>query len=88
MPTTDTAVNNLIINKLTKTQYLLGSNASNGQYASMDLYGLKRYVSGSMTRNLIPCINSNEIYGFYDIVADEFRIPTNNTTLSGGFIKN
>ena len=71
----------------TASYWILGSNASNGQYASMDLYGLKRYVSGNMTRNLIPCVNSNEIYGFYDIVTDEFRTPTNSTTLSGGYIK-
>lgn len=66
--------------------FLIGSNLGT-QYATMDLYCLKKKVNGVLKRNLIPCVNSNDIYGLYDIIANEFRTPTNGTFLSGGYIR-
>lgn len=71
-----------------KSAWYIGEygDASN-PWPQMDLYRFKKYENNVLVRDLIPCINSSEVYGLYDIVKNEFRGSTEAAALQGGFIK-
>ena len=54
--------------------------------ANMRLFHCKRYVNGTLYRDLIPCRrDADGVYGLYDIVQNSFH--TSDTALGGGNIK-
>ena len=59
------------------------SNSSNNpaRFANADLYYFKLFVNGTLVRDLIPCKDSNNVVGMYDVVNNTFY-----TTPRGAFV--
>lgn len=46
-------------------------------YGDMELYSLKILESGTVVHEYIPCLNSNNVAGLYDIYTDTFKTSPN-----------
>ena len=57
---------------------------SAGEYMTGRFYSFKIYDNGTLVRDLVPCKNSSNVYGMYDIVGDSFYNSPNSYLFSGG----
>lgn len=48
------------------------------------IYYFKLFVSGTLVRDLVPCKNSNDVIGMYDLVNNTFYTSPNNVAFVGG----
>ena len=62
------------------------SNTSNApqRYCNGSLYYFKLFVEGTLVRDLIPCKNSNNVVGMYDVVNDVFYTSPNGALFVEG----
>lgn len=62
------------------------SNTSNNpqRYCNGTLYYFKLWVNGSLVRDLIPCKNSNNVVGMYDVINDTFYTSPNGAAFVAG----
>lgn len=51
---------------------------------SIRLYSCKIYNDGVLVRDFIPCKNSSDVYGLYDIVNNQFYSSATSTLFTGG----
>lgn len=58
--------------------------ASLNETAFARLYSFKVYESGTLVRDLVPCINPSNVAGVYDIVNDVFYGSANGNSLIAG----
>lgn len=54
------------------------------RFANADLYYFKLFVNGTLVRDLIPCKNSNNVVGMYDVVNDVFYTSPNGAAFTAG----
>lgn len=59
--------------------FIFANNVSGtaSQFSSIRLYAFQIYDNGNMVRNLIPCVNANNVAGMYDMVNGVFY-PSNS----------
>lgn len=55
-----------------------------GLYMKGKMYSFKIYDNGTLVRDLVPCINPNNVVGVYDIVNDVFYGSANSNPLVAG----
>lgn len=55
-----------------------------GEYMTGKFYSFKIYDNGTLARDFVPCKNSSNIYGMYDIVGNSFYTSPNSYLFSGG----
>lgn len=62
------------------------SDANNTPYrfVNADLYYFKLFVEGILVRDMIPCIDSNNVVGLYDLVNDVFYSSPNGAAFIAG----
>ena len=62
------------------------SNTSNNpqRYCNGTLYYFKLWINGSLVRDLIPCKNSNNVVGMYDVVNNTFYTSPNGAAFVAG----
>ena len=62
------------------------SNTNNTAYrfVNADLYYFKLFVNGTLVRDLIPCKNSNNVVGMYDVVNNVFYTSPNGNAFVAG----
>lgn len=62
------------------------SNTSNApqRYCNGTIYYFKLFVEGSLVRDLVPCKNSNNVVGMYDVVNDTFYTSPNGAAFVAG----
>lgn len=62
------------------------SNTSNTpqRYCNGTIYYFKLFVNGSLVRDLVPCKNSNNVVGMYDVVNDTFYTSPNGAAFVAG----
>ena len=65
---------------------VIGTRDDKSQISKMDLYKFKKWENNVLVREFVPCYNSSNVYGFYDIIKNEFVTATVGT-LQGGYIK-
>lgn len=61
----------------------LGGTGS-GEYMTGRFYSFKIYDNGTLVRDFVPCKNSSNVYGMYDIVGDSFYRSPNSYLFTGG----
>ena len=54
------------------------------RYIEADLYYFKLFVEGTLVRDLIPCKNSNNVVGMYDVVNNVFYTSPNGNAFVAG----
>lgn len=62
--------------------YLFGSTSSS-YYLSGRCYYIKIWNSESLVRDFVPCINSSNVVGLYDLVERQFYSPSSNVLKAG-----
>lgn len=73
------------------TLRLFGCTTNNAVGQALDntvrIYGfkVKNISTGEYVCDMIPCVNSTNVAGFYDTVREQFYTATNSSLLSGGF---
>ena len=73
--------------EVTDSQKLvIGTRENKAMSSKMDVYAFKKWENNVLVREFVPCHNSSNVYGFYDIVKNEFVTATVGT-LQGGYIK-
>ena len=62
------------------------SNTSNSpqRNANAALYYFKLFVNGDLVRDMVPCKNSNNVVGMYDLVNDTFYTSPNGAAFVAG----
>lgn len=62
------------------------SNTSNSPQRSCNatLYYFKLFVNGTLVRDMVPCKNSNNVVGLYDVVNDTFYTSPNGAAFVAG----
>lgn len=61
------------------------STSNNPQrFAYADLYYFKLFVSGTLVRDMIPCIDPNNVVGMYDVVNNVFYSSPNGAAFVAG----
>ena len=70
----------------TENHLRIGHHDNDNIWSKMDLYRFKKWENNVLVREFVPCHNSSNVYGFYDIVKNEFVTATVGT-LQGGYIK-
>lgn len=64
--------------------YFSNSSNSPARFVEADLYYFKLFVNGTLVRDLIPCKNSNNVVGMYDVVNDVFYTSPNGAAFTAG----
>ena len=64
--------------------YFSNSSNSPARFVEADLYYFKLFVNGTLVRDLIPCKNSNNVVGMYDVVNDVFYTSPNGNAFVAG----
>lgn len=54
------------------------------RYIEADLYYFKLVVEGTLVRDMVPCKNSNDVVGLYDLVNDVFYTSPNGAAFVAG----
>ena len=60
------------------------ANNTPNRFMEADLYYFKLFVNGTLVRDLIPCKNSNNVVGMYDVVNDVFYTSPNGNAFVAG----
>lgn len=60
------------------------ANGTPMRLAEAKIYYFKLFVSGTLVRDLVPCKNSNNVVGMYDLVNNTFYTSPNNVAFVGG----
>lgn len=60
------------------------ANGTPTRLAEAKIYYFKLFVEGILVRDLVPCKNSSNVIGMYDLVNDVFYISPNNVAFVGG----
>jgi hypothetical protein len=62
------------------------SNTSNSpqRFCNATLYYFKLFVNGTLVRDMVPCKNSNNVVGMYDVVNDTFYTSPNGAAFVAG----
>lgn len=60
------------------------ANGTPMRLAEAKIYYFKLFVSGTLVRDLVPCKNSNDVIGMYDLVNNTFYTSPNNVAFVGG----
>lgn len=64
--------------------YFSNSSNSPARFANADLYYFKLWLNGTLVRDLIPCKNSNNVVGMYDVVNNVFYTSPNGNAFVAG----
>ena len=62
----------------------VGGTTTPARYCNAKLYYFKLFVNGTLVRDLIPCKNSNNVVGMYDVVNDVFYTSPNGNAFIAG----
>lgn len=54
------------------------------RYIEADLYYFKLFVEGTLVRDMVPCKNSNDVVGLYDLVNSVFYTSPNGAAFVAG----
>jgi hypothetical protein len=60
------------------------TNNSPQRYCNAQLYYFKLFVEGTLVRDLIPCKDSNNVVGMYDVVNNTFYTSPNGAAFEAG----
>lgn len=60
------------------------TNNTPQRYCNGTIYYFKLFVEGSLVRDLVPCKNSNNVVGMYDVVNDTFYTSPNGAAFVAG----
>jgi hypothetical protein len=60
------------------------TNNTPQRYCNGTLYYFKLFVEGTLVRDLIPCKNSNNVVGMYDVVNNVFYTSPNGNAFVAG----
>ena len=78
--------NNNSTHQFSTSLFCAFSNTNNDsfRYVEADLYYFKLFVNGTLVRDLIPCKNSNDVVGMYDVVNNVFYTSPNGNAFVAG----
>lgn len=62
----------------------VGGTNTPARYCNAKLYYFKLFVGGTLVRDLIPCKNSNNVVGMYDVVNNVFYTSPNGNAFVAG----
>ena len=62
----------------------VGGTNTPARYCNAKLYYFKLFVNGTLVRDLIPCKNSNNVVGMYDVVNNTFYTSPNGAAFTAG----
>ena len=62
----------------------VGGTNTPARYCNAKLYYFKLFVEGALVRDLIPCKNSNNVVGMYDVVNNVFYTSPNGNAFVAG----
>ena len=60
------------------------ANGTPMRQSEAKIYYFKLFVSSTLVRDLVPCKNSNDVIGMYDLVNNTFYTSPNNVAFVGG----
>ena len=63
--------------------YLFGHATNSTYYLTGRCYYFKIWNNGSLVRDFVPCINSSNVVGLYDLVGRQFYSPSSNVLKAG-----
>lgn len=62
----------------------VGGTTTPARYCNAKLYYFKLFVNGTLVRDLIPCKNSNNVVGMYDVINNVFYTSPNGNAFVAG----
>lgn len=63
---------------------IMDANGNPDQFVEATLYYFKLFVNGTLVRDMVPCKNSNNVVGLYDVVNDTFYTSPNGAEFVAG----
>lgn len=64
--------------------YFSNDSNSPARFAEADLYYFKLWLNGTLIRDMVPCKDSNDVVGLYDLVNDVFYTSPNGAAFVAG----